>query len=213
MKMKRRCVSGQESGPRSRYLFLSCFILQFSFCILHFFLYQIEVAVLPILIDGYNVLYQSGLLGKGRGPGFLERARQALVRLVAASVGAEDVGGVTIVFDSKDMPRDVPAQQIDHGVTVLYSSGYEDADAMLEELIRRAPQPRRLLVVSSDHRVQQAARRRRARFISAEEWLDEVERVRASRPSAEPSPEKPEQPLNDEELDYWRSIFQSKNES
>jgi predicted RNA-binding protein with PIN domain len=168
---------------------------------------------LPILIDGYNVLHQSGLLGKGRGPGFLERARRALVRFIAASVGTDTVAEVTIVFDAKQVPQNAAPPTLEHGVTVLYSSGYEDADAMLEDLIRRASQPKRLLVVSSDHRVQRAARRRRARSMGAEEWLNELERHRTARAPTKPTEEKPDQPLNDDEFEYWRGIFQCKNQS
>src|SRR5262245_950417 len=165
---------------------------------------------MPILIDGYNVLYQSGLLGKGRGPGFLERARHAFVRWLAFEF-AERASELTVGFDAKQTPQDATSRQIEHGITVLYATGYENADALLEELIRRAPQPRRLLVVSSDHRVQQAARRRRARFIGAEEWLNDLERLRAAQPSAAPTPEKPEQPVDDKELEYWREIFSERS--
>ena len=71
------------------------------------------------------------------------------------------VSQTTIVFDAKQAPPGLP-HQLDHGgITVIFARGYDDADELIEELIASNSTPRRLTVVSSDHRIQRAARRRR----------------------------------------------------
>jgi len=47
---------------------------------------------------------------------------------------------------------------------------------VLEELIEAEADPRHLTVVSSDHRIQRAARRRKAIFVDSDAWLGELRR-------------------------------------
>jgi hypothetical protein len=60
---------------------------------------------------------------------------------------------------------------------------------LLEELIAAEADPRNLLVVSSDHRVQRAARQRGAGYVDSEMWHAQL--AAASRSQADPSPATP----------------------
>ncbi len=163
---------------------------------------------MSLLIDGYNLLHATGIFGRGQGSGGLERSRTALLNVLAASIPPDELDQATIVFDAHQAPPGLP-RRVDHsGLTVCYASEYEDADAMLEEMISRHHAPRRLLVVSSDHRVQRAARRRRAQAIDSDVWYTELIRQRAARvagPSTEPA--KPAVPLSPTEIEYWLKQF------
>ena len=46
---------------------------------------------MSLLIDGYNLLNAVGILGRGVGPGSLERSRLALLNFLAESLAAEEV--------------------------------------------------------------------------------------------------------------------------
>ena len=90
------------------------------------------------------------------------------------------------------------------GMTVRYASGYPDADALIEELIAEHDAPRRLLVVSSDHRVQRAARKRRAKWEDSDVWYRRLWEARRARGASGPSlPEKPASPLSPAETQAW----------
>ena len=65
-----------------------------------------------------------------------------------------------MVFDAQTPRRACRARCIHRGLTVRFAVRYEEADRLIEELIRADSAPRRLVVVSSDHRLQRAARRR-----------------------------------------------------
>ena len=67
------------------------------------------------------------------------------------------------------------------GITVRFAAQYEEADELIEELIRADSAPRRLVVVSSDHRIQRAARRRRAKAVDSDVWYAELVRARRER--------------------------------
>ena len=94
------------------------------------------------------------------------------------------------------------------GLTVHFASQYDDADSLIEELIRRESAPRQLTVVSSDHRLQRAAHRRKAAGVDSDVWYDEVVRLRRQRQqTAADRPERPPVPLLQEDVDYWIRQF------
>ena len=109
------------------------------------------------LIDGYNLLHATGHLSGKVGPQGLEKARLALLSHLAVFARTEAV--VTVVFDARNAPRSVAAEQDYQGVSVRYALDGE-ADDLIEELIRQDAAPRSLTVVSDDRRLKEAARRR-----------------------------------------------------
>ena len=50
----------------------------------------------------------------------------------------------------------LPAEFVQHGIHVRFAVDEGEADALLEDLIRRAATPRKLILVSDDHRIQRA---------------------------------------------------------
>ena len=164
---------------------------------------------MSLIIDGYNLLHASGILPKGLGPGGLERARQALLNFLVASLDAQVRKRTVVVFDASDAPAGLP-RTVDHeGLCVRFASDHEDADSLIEELILGDSAPRRLTVVSSDHRLQRAARRRRARAVDSRTWYDEIVRERSLRRAAEDRPPtKPTSPPSADEVEFWLRQFE-----
>src|SRR5262249_26446922 len=111
------------------------------------------------IIDGYNLLYALGAMPERAGPGALENARQSLLGLLAGGFG-DEAGCVTVVFDAAQAPRGVPAACEYRGVQVRFAVQQEEADDLIELLIRQSSAPRRLTLVSDDRRLKEAARRR-----------------------------------------------------
>ena len=94
------------------------------------------------------------------------------------------------------------------GLTVRFARGYENADALIEELICAETAPRQLTVVSSDHRLHRAARRRRARAVDSDGWYAEILRRRLDRRQSPPAlPAKPHVPLSEAEVAAWLERF------
>jgi len=163
---------------------------------------------MPLLIDGYNVMHIVGIIGRGVGPGGLRRSRLALLNFLAESLPPREVSHTTVVFDARDAPPGLP-RVVDHrGIAVNFAAPHGDADVMIEELIRAHSSPRRLTVVSSDHRIQRAARRRKATTIDADVWYAEVvRRRRQRRQAASEGSARPPVPLLEEDIDYWIRQF------
>ena len=163
---------------------------------------------MALLIDGYNVLHVAGILGQGAGPNSLERSRLALLNFLAESLPAAEIAHTTVVFDAHDSPAGLPTTTKHRGLTVRFAARYPDADSLIEELIRADSAPRRLVVVSSDHRIQRAAHRRRARAVDSDVWYAEVIRARQQRQrSAESGEGRCSGPLLAEDVHYWMRQF------
>ena len=147
---------------------------------------------MAILIDGYNLLNATGVEGTGTGTE-LERARRGLLQFLASALTPGECAATTIVFDAQGAPPGLPNQETFRGITVLFSKGYAEADDLVEELIASDHAPRSLVVVSSDHRLHRAARRRRARAIDSDVWVSQLESRNPARkfggPTATESPD------------------------
>lgn len=156
------------------------------------------------LIDGYNLLHAMGLLCGKVGPHGLEKARLALLGRLCGDHGA-DAGAVTVVFDASRAPPDAVAEEDYNGIHIRYALDSE-ADEVIENLIRHEATPRQLTVVSDDHRVQQAGRRRRCPVCGCLDYLEEMQRRRRLKP---PQPEafvKPEG-VSSAETQHWLHEF------
>jgi hypothetical protein len=165
---------------------------------------RLKIADMPLLIDGYNLLNAAGILARGRGPGSLERARQALLNTLVESLPEEEVQRTTVVFDASESPWGVAKQSNHRGIQVRFAAKDDDADTVIEELIKADSAPKRLTVVSSDHRIQRAAKRRKATAVDADQWFADLLRKRAERSrSSQNSENKPAGPLSVAEVQNW----------
>jgi predicted RNA-binding protein with PIN domain len=115
---------------------------------------------------------------------------------------------VSVVFDAARAPRGVPNEVTYQGIRVLYAKQQQEpADTLIEELIRQDSAPKQLLVVSDDHRLVQAGRRRGCHVMHGEEFLRWLKRQRPKPdPAAEPSEKK--HGISAAQAERWFEEFQ-----
>jgi predicted RNA-binding protein with PIN domain len=160
------------------------------------------------LIDGYNLLHVTGIVGRGKELTELHRSREALLRFLSASIEPAERTQTTIVFDAAGAPPGLPQTLMHDSMTVHFARDYADADAMIEDLVAAHHTPRSLVVVSSDHRIQRAARRRRAKAVDSDRWYAELwaARHRRGQPPLD-VPQKPGSELTAADVSYWLKQF------
>ncbi len=171
------------------------------------------------LIDGYNVMHAAGVMNARRGGKAFYLARKRFLNELAAALGPL-VGETTVVFDASHPPAGFPVESTYKGITVIFAVADDDADARIERMIGEHPNPKALAVVSTDHRVRRAAKRRKARPVTADDYLDHLRTLRyervgpASPPRVreEPEPESREIAMSAEELAHWERVFGSIDE-
>ncbi len=156
---------------------------------------------MPFVIDGYNLLHAMGLLGGPAGPNQLAKARAGLLGLVAAAHTADPA---TIVFDARRAPPGVDTEEV-HGRVRIEFATDEEADDRIEWLIAHNPAPKKLVIVSDDHRLQQAAKRRGCLAWKCDEYLNWLDKERRKRREG-PTTEKPAG-VGPMETDRWLTTF------
>jgi predicted RNA-binding protein with PIN domain len=168
------------------------------------------------LIDGYNVMYANGLLVTGRrvGPDRLRQVRHRFLNDLADALGPLDARQTTVVFDaSVEHAPDGASRGGPHkGLSVVFAVDDADADSRIERLIAEHPAPKTLTVVSTDRRVRQAAGRRKARSVTADEFwsmLDarKSQRRRGRDQAPPPAPPSGTPAVTPEESAYWLREF------
>ncbi len=163
---------------------------------------------MPILIDGYNLLNAANIVAVGPGTYSLEKSRRSLLNFLLSISSSAEQATMTVVFDGRDAPPGLEKQQAYGPVRVLFSSIGTEADDLIEELLPNYTAPRSLTVVSSDHRVQRAARRFQATAIDSEVWVRERLTRRAQRSLDEPNDQRARaDELSEEDVAMWVAEF------
>lgn len=167
-----------------------------------------------LVIDGYNLLHEAGMARKKYVGAQLHNARHQLLMFLSAHLTASERERTTIVFDAGDAPADVARQMTVEGMLVEFARPGGDADSHIEQILLSHPAPRSVRVVSSDHRLQKAAKRRRAAFVDSDAFVIELEHRGpiASEPASEgarPSAGNPKfsGESNEDETALWLRVF------
>ncbi|MFO0940650.1 MAG: NYN domain-containing protein [Pirellulales bacterium] len=165
-----------------------------------------------VLIDGYNLLFQSGLGGRARGPGWIQNARDQLLTFIQSQMSPAWLRSTVVVFD-KSQGRQLQLDfQTTLGLQVKFAVEHDEADDLIEELIRKHSSPKSLTVVSSDLRVRRQAVTRRAEAVESEQFLRRLETAyyldqeegESSKMSAS---EEHHRELSEEEVNFWLNEF------
>lgn len=160
-----------------------------------------------LIIDGYNLLHAAGLSQARYAPGDLQRQRhRLLVRLATALTPAERVR-CTVAFDAIDAPSGLEREYRHAEIRILFAEPGHDADSLIEELVEAHASPTQLIVVSGDHRLQKAAKQRRAQSIDSEAFLRQLaERAKATATPTPPPPANQGKPSG-ADVAYWLDEF------
>lgn len=170
------------------------------------------VAGFQLIIDGYNLLHAAGLAQKKYGQGELEQAREKLLSGLRRMLAVREQEQTVIVFDAGIRAPSLADDMLRSGqIRILFSTQHGNADALIETLIEDHPSPRKLTVVSSDHRIQRSARLHQALFLDSESFLADL--MRRPKKVRRPLPPHPKQTgeMTAGELDYWMREFGGMN--
>lgn len=146
-----------------------------------------------LLIDGYNLMHVTRFKPLRNDQHELRRCREGLLSLLAEQLPDAQYRAVTIVFDSNQAPQHLPDRLRWRHLDVVFARTENTADDLIAKLVQTHAHPRRLIVVSSDHRVQNAASRRKATVLDSEAWFDALLDHRQANEQHEPATTKQEQ--------------------
>ncbi len=160
---------------------------------------------MAILIDGFNLLYEfpdlEGLMYQGK----ISEARKGLLNKLKEYVKISGAR-VRVVFDGKkEELLDITSEHIG-AIDVYYSLDYS-ADYLIKEFIKKDPNPRMTIVVTSDNDITEFVKRFRARVKKSREFADHINNTFEKWLESQ-IPEKDDNPvLTEEEISYWENLF------
>lgn len=164
------------------------------------------------IIDGYNLLHAAGMAQQDYAQGELLRCRNRLLKFLIERLSRAEIARASVVFDARDPPVGFPSTFTVSGLRVLFANPGGDADVLIERLIEEHSAPRQLRLVTSDRRLQNAAKKRRALFKDSEAFFDELNRrpvlPKRTKLSGTASPDaKDEHRLSETETAHWLKVF------
>jgi predicted RNA-binding protein with PIN domain len=152
---------------------------------------------MPYLIDGHNVIHAHPDLN-AEDP----HDEAKLVEKLKAFSGRVRKK-CTVVFDN-GLPGG-PSRHLSTGmVEVLFASHNTNADKVIKERIRKHSSPRSLILVSSDHEVQDAARARHAEVMTSQEFVELMFQKMAQDVTDDSGSDVK---LSADEVQYWQQLF------
>lgn len=169
-----------------------------------------KTPTIRVLIDGYNLLFQSGLGGRARGPGWIQNARDHLLAFIQTRMSPTWLRSTVVVFDKSQGRQSQLDFQTSLGLQIKFAVEHDEADDLIEELIRGHFSPKSLTVVSSDLRVRRQALTRRAEAVDSEQFLRRLEQafyLDDDTQDAMPREEVDKNELSDEEVQFWMKEF------
>lgn len=153
-----------------------------------------------IIIDGYNLLWSIQKVDEQ----FDSVSDVGLCRLIGSYLKAIDEKG-EIVFDGTGPPDKTGFDNISN-LEVFFAGLRTDADSIIENKIKANTAPKRLTIVSSDRRLKDAARARKATAIKSEAFWKNVHK-QLSRKKTYKEPAQKRSGLSESETKQWLEIF------
>ncbi|MHC4460282.1 MAG: NYN domain-containing protein [Planctomycetota bacterium] len=155
---------------------------------------------MPVIIDGHNLLHSIQQAGEDSEP----ISRIQLCRILSGYLKLIDENG-EIVFDGTG-PRDKSGFDNISNLEVFFAGLGSDADTVIEDKIKANTAPRRLTVVSSDRRLRDAARARKATSVKSDVFWNNLRR-QLSRKEKFKEPTAKRRGLSESETKQWLEFF------
>lgn len=146
-----------------------------------------------VLIDGHN------LIGKLSDISLSDHDDETQLLFKLRQYRARTGRSLFVFFDSGGGFK-LGEKKKHGGITVQYAPSGKIADQLIIKRLRKAKNPRELMVVTSDRAIQRVARQVEARVVSSSDFAVTLNTTRQPKASQEPN-------LSDAEIDEWLSIF------
>lgn len=164
---------------------------------------------MPLLIDGFNLIYKFPDLEELMYYSQLDRARDGLLAKMKEYQKIKK-STIRIVFDGTKGSSGTTTNERSGSIDIYYSLDYS-ADYLIKQFIKKDPNPKMTTVVTSDKDILFYVNRYGAKTMQSEKFADyvnktiddynqELELKKISREKENPL-------ITDDEISYWQKIF------
>lgn len=159
-----------------------------------------------VIIDGYNLIKSPQIEFPKLES--LEAQRDHLLKILHSSLQLKNER-IMVVFDGS--PKILKQVQSKYrGIRVVFSGDHKSADRVIQELIRREPQPSHLEIVTSDREIQFTARDHGARVSDSPAFWKRLHSGKKQTSPSAPSSQGEDRELSDREVSEWLELFKNR---
>jgi hypothetical protein len=152
-----------------------------------------------VLIDGHN------LIAKMPGINLDDADDEERLLVKLRQYRARTRRKITVVFDPGPA-FNLASKRSKGGITIQYAGSGKTADDVIINRLRKARNPKQILVVTSDQAIERVARQVQARVMSSTDFAQALNAPPAGTKT------KTEVSLSKEEVDEWLAIFNNKQD-
>ena len=163
---------------------------------------------MPVLIDGFNLIYKFPELEELMYLNCLEQARKGLLDILKDYQRIKKTQ-IMVIFDGKKQPSENLKSEKIGTIDVYYSLDYS-ADYLIKEFTKKNHNPRMITVITSDKDITLFVKRFKAKVIKSEAFAEHIKKTieESEKESLKEKEENPE--ITDEDISYWEKVFKSK---
>jgi len=167
---------------------------------------------MPLLIDGFNLIYKFPELEVMMYIGQLNEARAGLLAILKEYQKIKKTS-IRVVFDGKkEKSLETTSEKIGK-IDVYYSLDYS-ADYLIKQFIKKDLNPKMTTVITSDKDIIFYINRFGAKNITSEKFADMVnttfKEIREEEEQRKITSEKENPSVTDEDITYWQKLFRKK---
>ncbi len=155
---------------------------------------------MPLIIDGYNLLRAIQKVDED-SESFSDVGLCQIIGRYLKQIGEKG----EIVFDGTGPPDKSRFDNISN-LEVFFAGLGSDADTVIEDKIKASTAPKRLTIVSSDRRLRDAARARKAASVKSQVFWDNLQK-QLKRKKTIKEPEAKRRGLTESETRQWLKFF------
>ena len=167
---------------------------------------------MPLLIDGFNLIYKFPELEEMMYYSQLDNARQGLLDKMKEYQKIKK-STIRIVFDGTKGTAGKTTSEKSGSIDVYYSLDYS-ADYLIKQFIKKDLNPKMTTVITSDKDILFYVKRFGARTMQSEKFADHVnitiKEYRDEMELKKIAVEKENPVVTDEEISYWQKMFNRK---
>jgi predicted RNA-binding protein with PIN domain len=162
-----------------------------------------------LIIDGYNVIHAEP--HRFQKMTHLENRRAHFLKIIKSSPTLQ-YDKIIIVFDGKEVK--LPGVNESEGkVVVRYSGANREADDVIQEYIREKSHHSELEIVSSDHKIRNAAKDHALTVISSQQFWQKVSPKSHKKQRTSEASSPTDRQLSNKEVQEWVKLFKNRSET
>jgi predicted RNA-binding protein with PIN domain len=171
-----------------------------------------NLTVMPrkkIIIDGYNLIKANpDIFSRMTGLESQRRHLQKILQSAPALHGQE----ILIVFDGAS-GYNLPRSEKKNRMQVIFSGKAQEADEVIQNLIRKKAPSNELLIVSSDQAIQNTAKDHQAASITSREFWKSLLGIPVETSRTSSDDISADRHLSEKEVQDWLKIFKDRDKS